>query len=86
MFDGLLKFYQRGFIGATLLLYLFVYLKGLLVNKPRGHKQGGWGYPKRPRHGNIGGGGLVLVQICPRGLFTAPNKQLFFLSIQLGLI
>ena len=48
-------------------------IKGLLVNKPRGHKQGGWGYPKRPHHGNMGGGGLVLVQICPRGLFTAPN-------------
>ena len=75
MFDGLLKFYQSGFIEATLSLYSFVYLKGLLVNKPRGHKQGGWGYPKRPRHGNMGGG-LVWVQICPCGLFTAPHFQL----------
>ena len=72
MFDGLLKFYQRGFIGATLLLYLFVYLKGLLVNKPRGHKQGGGGTQKDHVMGTWGGGGLVWVQICPRGLFTAP--------------
>ena len=74
MFDGLLIFYQRGFIGATLLLYFFVNLKGLLVNKPRGHKQGGWGYPKRPRHGNMGGWGSGF----------GPNLSTWFIYSPLG--
>ena len=47
-------------------------LKSLLVNKPCGHEQGGGGTQKDHVMGTWGGGGLVWVQICPRGLFTAP--------------
>ena len=53
-------------------------IKGLLVNKPRGHKQGGGGTQKDHVMGTWGGGGLVWVQICPRGLFT--EKSLWFIG------
>ena len=36
--------------------------------------KGGGGTQKDHVMGTWGGGGLVWVQICPRGLFTAPNK------------
>ena len=35
--------------------------------------KGGGGTQKDHVMGTWGGGGLVLVQICPRGLFTAPK-------------
>ena len=36
--------------------------------------KGGGGTQKDHVMGTWGGGGLVWVQICPRGLFTAPNQ------------
>ena len=37
--------------------------------------KGGGGTQKDHVMGTWGGGGLVLVQICPRGLFTAPYES-----------